>query len=124
MSLDRDDVLRLIKPEAFDELRSRSIAKSSQEQRDYKSEIEIIDIENRREKQQLRRKWDKLLGVLVVIGFILSYLMIFLIGTNALSFAHSAFAVPSVIAVGIFQTYGLAKLAVGYFFSDDGGKEK
>lgn len=123
MVLGRDDTLKLVTPAAVDESESRHLAKSAQEKRDYKSEIELIDIENRRDKQALRKTWEKLLRRLVVIGFVLSYLMIFLIGIKKLSFPSNAFAVPSVVAVGIAQTYGLAKLAVSYFFSEDSKKD-
>jgi hypothetical protein len=119
MTQDRKDILKAVAPAAVDATESLQLAKSAQEKRDYKSEIEGIDISNRLVKQALRRKWDKLLRWLVVLGFFLSYLMIFLIGIHKLTFPDNVFAVPSVIAVGIVQTYGLAKLAVRYFFSDD-----
>jgi uncharacterized membrane protein len=117
-----DDILKIIEPTSLTAAESSRVAQKNQSKRDYEAEHEQISIENRREKQARRAKWDKILSRLVILGFVLSYVMIFLIGTNALSFSDSAFAVPSVIAVGIVQTYGLAKLAVSYFFSDDSRK--
>lgn len=86
---------------------------------DYKSVHQKIDVLNREQKWEARRKWDKLLKRLVVMGFFFSYVVIFLIGFGVLKFPDNAFAVPSVVAVGIVQTYGLAKLAVNYMFSED-----
>ncbi len=78
-----------------------------------------IDLYNKLEKGKRRKAWDKTLLVLVVVGFIASYILIILIGLNILTFANNSFAVPSVVAAGIIQTYGLARIAAEYFFSDD-----
>ena len=49
--------------------------------------------------------------------------MIALIGFGIMHFENNAFAVPSVVAAGVIQTYGLAKLAIQYFFSDEDGQK-
>lgn len=45
--------------------------------------------------------------------------MIFLIGFGVMRFENNAFAVPAVVGAGVLETYGLAELAVQYFFSDN-----
>lgn len=86
---------------------------------DWESKNAALDYENRVEKRNLRRQWNVVLTALVVAGFFLSYGMIILIGLDILKFPNNAFAVPSVVAAGIVETYGLAKLAIKYFFSED-----
>jgi hypothetical protein len=88
--------------------------------------IEIrVDLQIKIEKKERRKKWDTVLLRLVVVGFGASYIMILLIGFGVLTFENNSFAVPSVVAAGIIQTYGLAKIAAQYFFSDDTrGKKK
>lgn len=78
-----------------------------------------IDLQIKIEKKERRKKWDKTLLRLVIVGFIASYLMVIAIGLKWLEFGSNSFAVPSVVAAGIIQTYGLAKIAAEYFFSDD-----
>jgi hypothetical protein len=117
-------ILAAIQPSVLSLGESQQLVTHGQATRDYDSENAQITIENRRAKQAFRMKWDTLLSRAVVAGFILSYLMIFLIGTHKLTFQNSSLAVPSVVAVGIVQTYGLAKLAVSYFFSEDNNQGK
>lgn len=76
------------------------------------------ELERRKHKTQSRKTWGKVLLVMVVCGFTASYLIIVAIGLNWLTYSDSQFAVPSVIAAGIIGTYGLAKIAVNYFFTD------
>lgn len=45
--------------------------------------------------------------------------MIFLIGFDVMKFDNSVFAIPAVVAAGVLETYGLAKLAIAYFFNDN-----
>jgi hypothetical protein len=78
-----------------------------------------VDLQIKLEKTKRRKAWDKTLLGLVIVGFLASYCMILLIGLGVLSFGNNSFAVPSVVAAGIIQTYGLAKIAAEYFFSDD-----
>ncbi|HJQ08375.1 MAG TPA: hypothetical protein VJ836_02720 [Candidatus Saccharimonadales bacterium] len=78
-----------------------------------------LDYDIRVEKKDRRKKWDRTLLTLVVCGFFGSYLIIVLIGVEVLYFGNNAFAVPSVVAAGILGTYGLAKIAAEYFFSED-----
>ncbi|HLZ15052.1 MAG TPA: hypothetical protein VKQ34_03595 [Candidatus Saccharimonadales bacterium] len=99
---------------------SNEIAEKNEKQRDWDAENEQISLENRQEKQELRRLWNRILMYLVVAGFFFSYALIILIGFGVMRFANNAFAVPSVVAAGIVETYGLAKLAIKYFFSEDG----
>ncbi len=82
------------------------------------------DLSVRQEKQALRRKWDKMLGRLVIAGFFISYGLITLIGLGWLKFDAGPFAVPTVVAAAILQTYGLAKLAVKFIFSEDPERPK
>jgi len=99
---------------------SSAIAEKKGEEIDWDYENEKLNLENRLEKRNSRRQWNKVLMRLVIIGFCLSYLMIALIGFGIMKFTNSALAVPSVVAVGIVETYGLTKLAIKYFFSEDG----
>ena len=121
---DKDSIVGALQAEVLSQAEATKIGLKGQAKRDYESENAQISVENRRAKQNFRVKWDKLLSRLVCIGFGSSYFIIFLIGIKKLSFGNSAFAVPSIVAIGIVQTYGLAKLAVSYFFSDDGEDKK
>lgn len=97
---------------------SRSIAQNQSSQIDERAEHLQIDLQNRREKQKYRQQWNLILGCLVIIGFFFCLAVILLIGRGYLLF--DKFSVPAVIAGGVLETYGLAKLAVSYFFSEDG----
>jgi len=99
---------------------SREIDEKKEKVRDWQSENEELNLENRREKKEIRKRWNFVLLLLVVTGFVLSYLMIICIGLGWLNFNDNVFAVPSVVAAGVIQTFGLAKLAIRYFFSEDG----
>ena len=83
-----------------------------------------VDLQIKIEKKERRKKWDSTLLRLAVVGFAASYAMIVLIGLGILKFENNNFAVPSVVAAGIIQTYGLAKIAAEYFFSDDTKRRK
>lgn len=98
---------------------SIEIAEKKEEEIDWEFENEKLSLEIRKEKKDRRKIWNKVLLWLVVLGFILSYTMIVLIGAGILNFDNNAFAVPSVVAAGVLETYGLAKIAARYFFSDD-----
>ncbi len=102
--------------------KSSKIFARQEEQLDWDTENERLDLENRKEKREVRKRWNHVLMWLVLAGFILSYFMIALIGLGIMQFENNAFAVPSVVAAGVIQTYGLAKLAIKYFFSEDGAK--
>jgi hypothetical protein len=101
-------------------LGSSKVTTQHEEQVNLDFENEKLSLDNRLEKRKSRRQWNKVLRWLVISGFILSYLLIILIGLGVLDFDDHAFAVPSVVAAGIVETYGLAKLAIKYFFSEDG----
>lgn len=75
--------------------------------------------ENRLIKRRNREKWNNTLRCLVILGFALSYFMIFLIGLGVMKFGNNVFAIPAVVAAGVLETYGLAKLAIAYFFNDN-----
>lgn len=100
--------------------KSNRIAEEREKEIDLGFENEKLTLENRREKKNVRRRWNMILMILVVVGFIFSYSMILAIGLGLIHFDNNAFAVPSVVAAGVIQTYGLAKLAISYFFSEDG----
>lgn len=76
------------------------------------------ELDRRSHKTKSRKVWGNVLLVMVVCGFTASYLIIIAIGLRWLTYTDSQFAVPSVIAAGIVGTYGLAKIAVNYFFTD------
>lgn len=96
----------------------------SYDEKQYQAIEFALEIRNKMQKHKRRKSWDKTLLRLVVIGFIASYCMILFIGFGWLKFENNSFAVPSVVAAGIIQTYGLAKIAAEYFFSDDKTKRK
>lgn len=99
------------------------LAESKEDQVDLAYENEKLSLDNRKEKRALRMRWNRILTWLVILGFFLSYGLIILIGLDVLNFDGHAFAVPSVVAAGIVETYGLAKLAIKYFFSEDGSHD-
>jgi hypothetical protein len=102
---------------------SAAITRKDEEQIDWQNQNEELNLKNRIEKKEVRQRWNRVLLWLVILGFVLSYLMITLIGLGIMKFDNNAFAVPSVVAAGVIQTYGLAKLAIKYFFSEDGGEK-
>lgn len=103
---------------------SASAAERTEDAVDIHFANEELSLEIRREKKRLRQVWNRLLLCLVLFGFVASYGMIVLIGLGVLNFQDNSFAVPSVVAAGIVETYGLAKLAIKYFFSEDGDDKK
>jgi len=121
---ERLKVFEAVKGALLSSAESIEIAEKNEGAIDWDFENEKLSLENRREKRELRRRWNKVLMCLVISGFILSYLLIILIGFGVMSFDNNAFAVPSVVAAGIVETYGLARLAIEYFFSEDGDKRK
>lgn len=78
-----------------------------------------LTYENRLIKRRNREKWNNTLRRLVIAGFIISYAVIFLIGFDVMKFDNNVFAIPAVVAAGVLETYGLAKLAIAYFFNDN-----
>lgn len=82
------------------------------------SESAKDELDRRTHKTKSRKIWGWVLLTMVVSGFTASYVIIIAIGLGWLSYSDSQFAVPSVIAAGIIGTYGLAKIAVNYFFTD------
>lgn len=117
------DALESIKDDVFSALASEVIAEGIEEELDLEAENAHLDFQNRLDKKKRREEWDTSLKCLVILGFGFSYMIIILIGGGILEFGDNAFAVPSVVAAGVIQTYGLAKLAIQYFFSDDGKKD-
>lgn len=116
---ERRSTFEAIKPSILPVYISNKLSEENEGQIDWEAEHIELDFKIRIEKKALRKKWNKILTRLVVAGFVLSYLMIVLIGLNIMKFENSPFAVPAVLAAGIAQTYGLAKLAIQYFFSED-----
>lgn len=123
-ALEREAILQTFEDAYLSPSTSAAITTKDEEQINWQNENEKLSLENRIEKREVRKRWNKVLLWLVVLGFILSYLMITLIGLGIMKFDNNAFAVPSVVAAGVIQTYGLAKLAIKYFFSEDGEVEK
>ena len=115
---ERNAAFEALKDSIFSPAESQEITEKKEEQIDWDFENEKLSLENRQEKRKVRRRWNTVLMYLVVSGFFLSYALIILIGFGVMDFS-SAFAVPSVVAAGVIQTYGLAKLAIKYFFSED-----
>lgn len=91
---------------------------TSHSQADSIAESAKDELDRRKHKTLSRKIWSYALLVMVVVGFSTSYLIIIAIGLGWLKFNDSQFAVPSVIAAGVIGTYGLAKIAVSYFFTD------
>lgn len=122
-ALEREAILQTFEDAYLSPSTSAAITTKDEEQINWQNENEKLSLENRIEKREVRKRWNKVLLWLVVLGFVLSYLMITLIGLGVMKFDNNAFAVPSVVAAGVIQTYGLAKLAIKYFFSEDGGEK-
>lgn len=119
---ERSEAFESIKSSLLTSVESSEMAQEKEEEISYAAQNEALDYSIRLDKINSRKKWDKWLLKLVIAGFILSYLMIVAIGLGWLSFDNSPFAVPSVVAAGVLETYGLAKIAARYFFSDDNRK--
>ena len=85
---------------------------------DAESKLIQQEINLRDEKARHRKVWGRVLLALVCVGFVASYVIIILIGCKLLQYDSNQFAVPSVVAAGLIGTYGLAKIAVKYFFND------
>lgn len=123
-ALEREAILQTFEDAYLSPINSAAaITIKDEEQINWQNENEKLSLENRIEKKEVRQRWNKVLLLLVILGFILSYLMVTLIGLGIMKFDNNAFAVPSVVAAGVIQTYGLAKLAIKYFFSEDGGEK-
>lgn len=120
LNSEREEALEAIKDQTLSLDQSNEIAEESEYEIDWEAANARLTFENRLEKKMRRERWDTSLLVLVVVGFGTSFWMIILIGLGILKFENSAFAVPSVVAAGIVQTYGLSKLAIKYFFTEDG----
>lgn len=116
---ERSLIYKAIEDSLISDEQSSEIAEENEREINWDAENAQLDFHNRIERKIRRERWDTTLLVLVVFGFGASYWLIILIGTGILKFEDNAFAVPSVVAVGIVQTYGLSKLAIRYFFSDD-----
>jgi hypothetical protein len=119
LEAERESAYKSFSDSLFSSAESIEIAEKREEEIDLYFENERLSLDNRLEKQEVRKQWNRILMWLVVFGFIFSYLMIILIGFKIMNFENSEFAVPSVVAAGVVQTYGLAKLAIKYFFSED-----
>lgn len=124
LSAQRAEALKLVKGSLFSINESNELAEENEKEINYDAQNEALDYQIRLDKITSRKKWDKWLLVLVVVGFFLSYLMILMIGLGWLKFPNSTFAVPSVVGAGVVETYGLAKIAARYFFSDDDTKRR
>lgn len=98
---------------------SQNRIESTEETIDLEKANAKLTYENRLIKKSSRKWWNRTPLTLVVLGFIISYVMIFLIGSGAMKFGDNVFAVPAVVAAGVLETYGLAKLAIQYFFNDN-----
>ena len=98
---------------------SRSRSEEAEKALDLEKANVKLTYENRLIKRRNREKWNNTLRYLVIAGFIISYVMIFLIGFGAMKFGNNVFAIPAVVAAGVLETYGLAKLAIAHFFNDN-----
>ncbi len=115
----RKRVLQAIKP--YSAAQSREITSANSDKLDYGAEHLKFDLAVRIEKQNQRNRWNRIFQWLVVINFVVSSVLIVAIGLGWLKFGE--LSVPVVVAAGVLETYGLSKLAVGYFFSEDKGRE-
>jgi len=115
----REAALAQIAPEEISIEKSNEVTHKIEGTFDAHAVHQQLSYEIRVEKKQRRRKWDQWLLAMAVSGFFLSYGVIILIGFGILQFPDSTFAVPAVVAAGVLETYGLAKIAAQYFFSED-----
>jgi len=112
--------------DALEEAKQESVEviSSDEDKSDKVSDVSVAsqsaedELARRIHKTKSRKTWGRVLLIMVVCGFTASYLIIVAIGLKWLEYNDSQFAVPSVIAAGIIGTYGLAKIAVSYFFTD------
>ena len=98
---------------------SRSRSEEAEKALDLEKANAKLTYENRLIKRHNREKWNNTLRYLIIAGLIISYAMIFLIGFGVMKFDNNVFAIPAVVAAGVLETYGLAKLAIAYFFNDN-----
>ena len=89
----------------------------------YRLDNRRINIQNRLYKQIQRKVWNKYLRRMVLIGFIFNIAIIILVGCEVLKF-DQPYAIPSLVGNGLAQTFGLAYLAVKYFFNEDVESDK
>ena len=98
---------------------SRSRSEEMEKALDLEKVNAKLTYENRLIKRRNRKIWNYTLLSLVILGFLTSYVMICLIGFGVMKFDNNVFAIPAVVAAGVLETYGLAKLAIAYFFNDN-----
>ncbi len=116
---EREEALKSIEGDVLSVGESAELAEENEDELDFAFENAHLNFHIRLEKKRRREKWDNVLTFLVVAGFFFSYVVIILIGFHVMNFDNNAFAVPSVVAAGVVETYALAKLAIKYFFNDD-----
>lgn len=119
LETERSVALESIQDSLLTSQESTELAEENEEQIDWDVENARLNFHIRLVKKRRRERWDTALRSLVVAGFFFSYTIIILIGFGIMSFGDNAFAIPSVVAAGVLETYGLAKLAIKYFFNDD-----
>ena len=119
LEAERAEALQSIQSAVLSIETSEALAEKAEETIDWEAQHARLDYHIRLQKKKRREKWDNILGILVSGSFVLSYLIIIMIGFGVMRFGENAFAVPSVVAAGVLGTYGLAKLAIKYFFNDD-----
>lgn len=116
---ERDKIIKAIYAAKISPQESLNKSEEAEDAIDFDKKNTELSYQNRIAKKNNRRVWNWTLLVLVIIGFVTSYIMIFLIGFGVMRFENNSFAVPAVVGAGVLETYGLAKLAVQYFFSDN-----
>lgn len=119
LEAERTEALESIQDAVLSLETSEALAEKAGDTIDWEAQHAKLDYQIRFEKKKRRERWDTVLAYLVIAGFFFSYAFIVLIGFHIMNFDNNAFAVPSVVAAGVLETYGLAKLAIKYFFNDD-----
>lgn len=116
---ERDKIIKAIYAAKISPQESLNKSEEAEDAIDFDKKNTELSYQNRIAKKNNRRVWNWTLLLLVIIGFVTSYVIIFLIGLGVMKFENNAFAVSAVVGAGVLETYGLAKLAVQYFFSDN-----
>lgn len=105
---ERDKIIEAIYAAKISPQESLNKSEEAEDAIDFDKKNTELSYQNRIAKKNNRRVWNWTLLVLVIIGFVTSYIMIFLIGFGVMRFENNAFAVPAVVGAGVLETYGLS----------------
>ena len=100
---ERDKIIKAIYAAKISPQESLNKSEEAEDAIDFDKKNTELSYQNRIAKKNNRRVWNWTLLVLVIIGFVTSYIMIFLIGFGVMKFENNAFAVPAVIGAGVLE---------------------